>query len=1318
MPGLSRCFRSLGFLCLFLPVVSSVAVAQSQPPSRITQAVDEANLTLLKGNTHPLARAEFDRGLAPPDLPMERMQLVLTRSPEQEASLRALLDQQQDKSSPNYHKWLTPEQFGQQFGPSDQDIQAVTSWLGSHGFQVVRVSKGRTVLEFTGTASQVLEAIHTAIHKYTVDGKDHWANSTDPQIPSALAPVVAGVDTLHNFPRKPMHHILGVFSRVKGTGRYQLVRPAPLGSPFHTFGANCGLNGTVCYALGPYDFATIYNVLPLWTAGTDGTGQSIAIVGQSDIYPQDLSDFRNAFGLPAPSLNIINVGPDPGKLWTEGDEAESDLDVEWASAVAKGATINFVVSGSTNSSPGVDLSAEYIVDNDVAPVASESYGACELEMGTAGNQFYNQLWQQAAAEGITVFVAAGDSGSAGCDRYSVSATQGLSVSGVSSTPYNVAVGGTDFNDLRNPTTYWNSTNSSTTQASAKGYIPEMTWNDSCTNQEVMSFFGVGTAEATCNNSNAQNDGFLNVVAGSGGMSSCTVSDGQNGSSCSGGYSKPSWQTGAGVPNDGKRDVPDVSLFGADGLNAHFYLICETDGNGGCGDGANFVGIGGTSASAPTFAGIMAMVNQKMQSRQGDANYILYALAAQPGASCDSSGAVGSSCIFYDVTTGTIAMPCVTGSPNCVTNTSGDANGVLSGYSTTTGYDLATGLGSVNAENLLNSWGTVTFTPSTTSLTLNGGSAVSITHGSPVSVAVTVKPQSGTGTPTGLVSLVTSNQQGVTNLTLSNGAVSSATGLLPGGSYTVTAHYNGDGTFAASDSSPGIAVTVQPEPSTTTTQAFSLDQNGVSIPFATGPYGSTVVYLRANVAGQSGQGFASGSVNLADTLNGTTTSLPGNPYPLNSEGYTMTPLPLWAYYTFPAPGTHSILASYSGDPSFNPSTSPPAKYSITQAQTSTVTGVDQCISGQGPCSALLGSLITVFASISDNSSIFASAPTGTMTFYSNGVQLGPPVAVDSSESPAGASLPTNQLSLGQNNLTAQYSGDNDYTASISPATSIDVVLGTILGLTASSTNIQPGQSVTFTAQVTPRQNGGPTPSGTVQFICNGSNIGKPVVLLLGQAQFTTSTLPAGSDQIVATYSGDVNYLASSGLLIETVSVQPPLTISANPATITISQPGGSGSTTLTFKGGAGFTGTINLTSSMCSGLPSESSCSFSPSSVALSANTTTATSTLMVTTTAPSTVLPRTLKPPDGIGWMTLGAAIALVVLWLMGIWSAPWRRWIAVSAALLVAILLTSAGCGGGGGSGGGPPNNPGTPTGSYSITVTVSSGGVQSTIPVSVVVN
>ena len=625
--------------------------AQTTPVPLIVQPVDESQLTVLHGNTYPLARPQFDLGTAPPTLPMQRMLLVLKRSPQQESALRKLLDDQQDKSSLSYHKWLTPEQFGKQFGPTDSDIQTITSWLQSHGFQV-GTTEGRTVLEFSGSASHVQEAFHTTIHKYIVNGEQHWANSSDPQIPTALTPAIAGVASLNNFPRKPMNRFVGRFSRDKATGK---VRPL---TPLFTFypGYECSAD-TYCFALGPYDFATIYNVLPLWNNKVNGTGQTIAIVGESNINPQDVANFRSLFDLPANStangnpLNIILDGPDPG---LQEDESEADIDVQWSGAVAPYATIDFVVSQSTETTSGVDLSAVYIVDNNLAGVMSESYGQCELGLGTSGNQFYNALWQQAAAQGITVFISAGDNGAAGCDNFNAAppapAEYGLAVSGYASTPYNVAVGGTDFYEFTDPEAYWSTSNNSTTEASALGYIPETTWNNSCTNAIWETINGLSqNPETNCNNPQL-NDVVAN--GGSGGASNCISPTGYTPASCTGGYAKPSWQAGSGVPGDSKRDLPDVSLFASNGFAGSFYIVCESDQSyGSCSSSSpdqNFLGFGGTSVSSPAFAGIMALVNQQTGSRQGNANYVFYKLAAKDTlSSCNASSSPASSCIFHD-----------------------------------------------------------------------------------------------------------------------------------------------------------------------------------------------------------------------------------------------------------------------------------------------------------------------------------------------------------------------------------------------------------------------------------------------------------------------------------------------------------------------------------------------------------------------------------------------------------------------------------------------------------------------------------------------
>jgi subtilase family serine protease len=364
--------------------------------------------TTLKGNVHPLARAQYDQGEAPAGMMLHRMMLVLKRSEQQETALRQLMENQQSKNSPSYHQWLTPEGFGKQFGPADSDLSAVVGWLNTSGFEVTRVSNGRNVIEFNGTVGQVKQAFGTAIHKYVVKGEEHWANSSDPSIPTALVPVVAGIDSLHNFLKKAQNVYAGTYS----VPDRKLTPP----NPGFTIDFNCSGQTPDCYALGPYDFATIYDVLPLWNLATpiNGHGQIIAIVGRTDINPSDAPTFWSLFGLdgthaPQPTLNIITNGPDPGFT---GDEPEADIDTQWSGAVAPGATIDYVTSASTETDDGIDLSAIYIVDNNIAPVMSESYGVCEAAgSGTVG--FYGAIWEQAAAQGISVMVSTGDNGAAG-----------------------------------------------------------------------------------------------------------------------------------------------------------------------------------------------------------------------------------------------------------------------------------------------------------------------------------------------------------------------------------------------------------------------------------------------------------------------------------------------------------------------------------------------------------------------------------------------------------------------------------------------------------------------------------------------------------------------------------------------------------------------------------------------------------------------------------------------------------------------------------------------------------------------------------------
>jgi hypothetical protein len=1298
-----RIFLLFAF-CSLLMLLPPCTFAQTAPePSRITQAVDEANLTVLKGNTYYLASAEYDRGAAPASLPMNRMLLVLQRSPSQEAALEQLLDQQQDHSSPNYHQWLTPQQFGQQFGPPDQDIQTITSWLQSHGFQVAEISNGRTVIEFSGTAGQVQQAFHTAIHKYSIPTAtgtvvDHWANASDPSIPTALTPVVAGIHTLHNFPRKAMHVVKGAFTRNPATG---VVKPLGTPDPARpSWTASCNNGQNSCYFLGPYDFGAIYNVLPLWTGtpAIDGTGQTIAIIGESDVDFKDIEGFQNLFGLPTKDPVLVIDGPDPGVV--QGDETESDLDLQWSGSVAKGATIDFVIAATTNTTLGVDLAAQHAVDKNIAPIISESYGICELGIGTTGNQFFNAMWQQAAAQGISVFVAAGDNGSAGCDSQDnappAPAEFGLQVSGFASTPYNTAVGGTDFNDLANPSTYWNPTNASTTEASAKGYIPEVPWNDTCTSS-ALSFFGFTSSTV----GNCNNPQLLNIVVwtvgGSGGKSACTVNDGNDPSSCSGGYAKPSWQSGTGVPADSKRDLPDIALFASGGFyTLSAYIICEadrTDASYCSSQNADFLAVGGTSASTPSFAGIMAMVDQKIASRQGNANYTLYKLAAQSGASCASSASPASTCIFYDITTGTNAMPCDDTVPqpvNCGAG-GGEGIGVLTGYNSTAGYDLTTGLGSVNAANLVNKWSTITsaLKPSATTLSLNPTS--SIVHGSPVTVQINVIPTPpATGTATGNVALLSTStvDSGVTAFALTSGSVNSTTDVLPGGSYNVTAHYPGDGTFAASDSTP-VPVAVTPEGSKVAVSFITQDSEGNIFPFSTGPYGSTV-YLRADVSGNSGSGVATGTVTFKD--NGQAiTGIPA--LTLNSQGNA---LPTNPTLTFPA-GTNSITASYSGDPSFNASTSPAASFTITQA---VMTAAPPNV-GNG--TAIFGSGAQVSATLNGQSC--GNAPTGTVTFFDGATQIGNAVPIQSSENSAcavqiTAFLVTNALTLGNNSITYKYSGDNNYTSAVSAAAQMDAQLGTSLAIASSAPTIQQGQSITFTATVTAAQAGGPAMTGTVSFLANSVPIGNAPVSN-GQAHLAATSLPSGNVQILATYSGDTNYASAASSINQQVTPGPDFGIAFAPATLTVNSPGDSATTTLTITGSNGYNGVINFSGASCSaGLPFDSSCSFSPATVTGSGTTV-----LTVSTTAPSSIVPLSRHIDSG-GWRTAAGAIRLLLLCAVFLGlaiQARRRRWNLAGAVLMFTLLIAIAACGGGGST---APTNPGTPVlANQTVTVTATSG-------------
>ena len=1319
-----------GALALVAPLA---ALAQTNAvPARITTQINESNLTTLHGNRHPLARPQFDQGAVADSQPMRRMLLLLQRSPQQETALKTLIDQQQSKSSSNYHQWLTPHQFGQQYGTAPADIQAVTSWLQSHGFQIARVATGGTLIEFSGTAGQVRDAFHTEIHRYAVNGEQHFANNSDPQIPAALASVVAGPVTLHNFPRKPQSRVRGTFQKDKTTG---IVTPIP--TPAFTFNSsmNCSSSpfnsifNSNCYVLGPGDFAAIYNVNPLWTTGInghviDGSGQTIAIVGDSEICTvnapgwqtsyfgpngtlvtcsmDDVAQFRSQFGLPAISPNVILDGPDPG---FNSDEIEGDLDVEWSGAIAKNATIDFVIAEGTEASAGTDLAAEYIVDNNVAPVMSESFSACEALLGQLGTLFEYELWEQAAAEGITVIVSAGDSGSAGCDDNSTESTaiNGQNVNGIASTPFNVAAGGTDFDfTVANyPAQYWADPNSNSTvngikNVSALGYIPETPWNDSCAR----------TGASGCNSLPA-NSPLLNIVGGGGGQSDCVNFDSVTGF-CDPAYPndpqvsltgwvKPSYQltaTGSGltVGTDLTRDVPDISLFAADGtVSNSFYIVCESDFPTtvtpcSVGQTINFVGVGGTSSSAPAFAGIMALVNQNMVVNhsmptgqgQGNANYVLYPLFSNQvtaGTSCNSSASPNTTsvtgCTFYDVTKGNNSVPCAAMAFQC-SDTGIVGTGIVEtgtplnapSYTAGAGYDLATGLGSVNAFNLVSNWfGTVgTFTPTTTTLCLSAtsnGCASSLSastvtnpipHGTPVYVSIGVTSGKGAPPASALnqaedVALIgtfpapctTNCTQGVDRFDAntfnfdiyplgSGGTVNNiSTTELVGGTYNVSARYGGDGTFGSSTSSPVVPITVTPEQSTTTVHVGTFSPTGAifSNPVA---YGAVDI-IRADVVGASGLETGTGNVTLLDNgapiVNSFDTT--ANTFPLNTEGYTEDQT------AFLSVGAHNFTAQYAGDASYMASSSTGVALTVSQGvTTATISSSATSIAANAPIT-LTATLDTLSAANPSGGS-FGLSPSGMVTFMAGGT------------------------SLGNANLSA-----------------------------------------------------GPLDAGG---------------FVTAQATLSNVTTLTSTVSITAVYNGDSNYTGSTStgvtVTVGSPGINPP---SGCSTAITIAAPGQSGSCLITVTGANGFAGTVTLVAAVSStptGAVDLPTCTFgppdqnftAPNTITLSAASETGNATMTCSSMAASHILLGPSSRPSGHGRPLAGAVMVLACLFLL-LTAARQRRWGLVPLAVLLFVVAAAGiSCNGGGYGGGGGPVNPGTTAGAYTykVTATPSSGTAQST--------
>jgi subtilase family serine protease len=729
--------RHAAFVLLGLLLLTRIGTASAAAPAALIRSpVDESDRVMLGGNTPPTASiGARDQGAVDDAMPVEHVLLMLKRDAATESELQQRIQALHTPGSSEFHHWLTAEQVGAQFGANPQDVAVLEQWLTSHGFTVNRLYKSGLVLDFSGTAAQIRETFHTEIHSLRMaNGERHVANVADPQIPAALGAAVVGMH-LHDFFARPRHSSMHPLHYDHAAQRWNPQFTLPY-------------QGSDLYVVAPYDFATIYNLLPLWRAGITGKGITIAAVEDSNLkHPGDWSTFRKTFGLEnfkqATFEQVYPGCPNPGQ---NGDEIEAALDVEWASAAAPDAHIVLSACGDTAVTAGLDLAILNLLETSPPDIISDSYGLCETISGQAEVALENFEAELASLEGVTFFIAQGDTGADECapvesTNYS---TLGINSGDNTASAFAVDVGGTDFMAQFNADTgglpisaYWSAHNDAKTLASALSYIPEIPWNDGCTSQLIYSDPAIATgytqsfgAKGFCNSQNGQQN-FLIDVGGSGGPSTCFTGTpsipGVVSGTCKG-NPKPLYQyLVPGMPKDGLRDQPDVSLFAGNGVWGSFLVECLSDkkqGGTACtaSNDAIYLGGGGTSFASPAMAGILALIEQR-HGRQGDANFVLYALAAEQfrspeGSACNASRSDGqlpaSNCVFNDITRGDMDIPCGQNSDGHFYNCHGASASLIGELSTSDsqndpaypagrGYDLATGLGSVNAANLFNAW---------------------------------------------------------------------------------------------------------------------------------------------------------------------------------------------------------------------------------------------------------------------------------------------------------------------------------------------------------------------------------------------------------------------------------------------------------------------------------------------------------------------------------------------------------------------------------------------------------------------------------------
>jgi subtilase family serine protease len=1007
------------FVCLsFQTALASTQTNSPIQADRVVAPPDSRVSTRLQGHVPGWAVSANDRGAVPADTPL-RLTFVLSRSPEVQARFAQLLADQQNPSSSSYHQWLTPQQVGERFGPTQHDMDALTNWLGSQGLTVEETSPSRVFVRVTGSASIVAGALATSFHTFSDNGRSRMSATVDPAIPAAFAPLVTSVSGLADTDIRPMHHGQAMPKTAPSVSGSTVDQPQFTNNGIHY--------------VTPADFSVIFDLKPVYSSGYTGAGQRVAIIGRSRVASTDISEFESETGLASnlPNTIIPTTGSDPGAT-NDGDQAEATMDVERLLGTAPAVQADLVVSSSA--SGGIFTAAQYEVQTLLDPVMTISFGSCEFYAGASAVSLWDTLFSQAASEGISVFVSSGDSGAAGCDAHFVTPPvyQLLSINYLCASSFATCAGGTEFVEGAN-SQYWSTTNG-TGLASAVSYIPEGAWN------EPQS--GPGTYVAT---------------SGGGGASIYVP--------------KPAWQVGTGVPADNARDVPDVSFPGA---MHDAYYGCYAAGGGDCGANRFYFSYG-TSAAAPSLAAVTALLNQKTGGSQGNLNPLLYRLAASnPSA-------------FHDATPDTINRTvCSIGTPSFCNNSTPSANsltGGLAGYALTTGFDQATGLGSLDVANFLNAAAAVSkSTLAPTTLSVQGSaSTISDTQTATFTAVLTSKIA---GTPTGTVQFYTDgNAAGAPVAVAAWTAVSSALPFPAAGSYSISASYSGDGTYASAIA-PGIPLTVTGLASLTT-----MTVSNTAIPVSTSETFSIAV------TPGSGTGTPAGvvRVNVFSTNVNILLTVP------LSNGTATTPA-----IAFPTVGTYTITASYHGDSVFSPSSVTGPGITVQRlpsvVQLSAFSGL---IGVGGAVNYGIGLLSTA------QSATIVPVATGQMQLFSNGVALGAPFSLSGGGPGGFLQTPYEFFSTaGTYSITATYAGD----AYWAPSTTAFPLTVTVLSSPATYELEVGSKTLSFAAGTSANLNSDPiTVSsglgfvGTVSLTCSVTYNGGASGVVAPTCSIPTSTM---------------------------------------------------------------------------------------------------------------------------------------------------------------------------------------------------------------------